>query len=251
MVRDYLEKMIEPRIAAYIGVLAPLVAFLSIGISIALSPWFSWDNHALSDLGVSPVAPIFNVGLMVTGILLAIFAIAFARTVRDNTLMYAGSISLLILGLGVVGIDIFTEATIGLHILFAMICFGSLLFSTLLFGIRYALDRGVSRSRITRVLVVAGVVITIAMGAFRIMSPDPAVSPRELLDLYRNPPPEFITPEGKVDYLRLTGYIREQLKTEYGITMPGIAIMELLYALPIVPFYVMLSLKLYRTPRSR
>ncbi|MCK4483018.1 hypothetical protein KAU55_07295, partial [Candidatus Bathyarchaeota archaeon] len=55
---------------ALFGVIGSLLAYFSIGVSIALSPWFSWETNALSDLGHavnSGVAPIFNFGLLLSG----------------------------------------------------------------------------------------------------------------------------------------------------------------------------------------
>ena len=66
------------RAYALFGVIGPLLAYVSIGISIALSPWFSWERSALSDLGhavESGVATIFNFGLLLTGFLLTIYAV--------------------------------------------------------------------------------------------------------------------------------------------------------------------------------
>jgi len=66
------------KIYALFGVIGPLLAYVSIGVSIALSPWFSWERNALSDLGhavKSGVAPIFNFGLLLTGFFLTIYAI--------------------------------------------------------------------------------------------------------------------------------------------------------------------------------
>lgn len=54
------------------GILAALVGFFTIGISIYIhSDWFSWSHNALSDLGaVGTVhAAVFNWGMIITGIL--------------------------------------------------------------------------------------------------------------------------------------------------------------------------------------
>lgn len=61
---------------ALLGIIGPLAAYISIGISIVLSPWFSWERSALSDLGhsvKSSVAPIFNLGLFLAGFLILIY----------------------------------------------------------------------------------------------------------------------------------------------------------------------------------
>lgn len=67
----------EKRFYAWFGVAGPLLVFLSIGISLALSPWFSWETNALSDLGhsSSEVASIFNAGMLLAGFFLVIYAL--------------------------------------------------------------------------------------------------------------------------------------------------------------------------------
>ena len=67
---------------ALFGVVGPLVAYVSIGVSIAFSPWFNWEKDALSDLGhavKSEVAPIYNFGLLLTGFLIMIYAVKVLR----------------------------------------------------------------------------------------------------------------------------------------------------------------------------
>jgi hypothetical membrane protein len=60
---------------ALFGVVGPLVAYLFIGVSIVLSPWFSWWSNALSDLGHSvdsDVALLYNFGLLLAGFFMMI-----------------------------------------------------------------------------------------------------------------------------------------------------------------------------------
>lgn len=67
----------EERVYALFGVFGPLLVYLSIAASLALSPWFSWETNALSDLGhavTSDVAWIFNLGLLLAGFFLMIYA---------------------------------------------------------------------------------------------------------------------------------------------------------------------------------
>ncbi len=70
------------KVYSLLGVAGPLLAFVSTGVSIALSPWFSWWENALSDLGhsvESGVAPIFNLGLLTAGFLTSVYAITVFR----------------------------------------------------------------------------------------------------------------------------------------------------------------------------
>jgi len=68
---------------ALLGIIAPFVTYCSIAISILYTPWFSWQRNALSDLGHSinsTVAPIFNLGLFVTGFIVIIYSMTILKT---------------------------------------------------------------------------------------------------------------------------------------------------------------------------
>ena len=72
----------EKSFYALFGVVGPLVAYISIGVSIVLSPWFNWESNALSDLGHairSEVAPIFDFGLLLAGFLLMVYVVTAFR----------------------------------------------------------------------------------------------------------------------------------------------------------------------------
>ena len=72
-----------------IGFFAPFIALGAIALAILLSPGFDWLKNALSDLGnytrtdLGPYkfagALVFNIGLMVTGVLLLLYAIWFFK----------------------------------------------------------------------------------------------------------------------------------------------------------------------------
>jgi hypothetical membrane protein len=68
----------EERAYALFGIFGPLLVYVSIGVSLIISPWFSWETNALSDLGhaiTSDAAAIFNLGLLLSGFLLMIYAV--------------------------------------------------------------------------------------------------------------------------------------------------------------------------------
>jgi len=68
----------EERVYALFGVFGPLLLYVSILLSLVLSPWFSWESNALSDLGhavTRDAAPIFNLGLLLAGFLMMIYAL--------------------------------------------------------------------------------------------------------------------------------------------------------------------------------
>ncbi|MFX1481768.1 MAG: DUF998 domain-containing protein [Promethearchaeota archaeon] len=82
------EKCPTMKFPGIMGVFGPLIALGSITVAILLSlSWFTWDGHALSDLGNYdnglPAAIVFNVGLVLSGLLLLAFTLCFSRAILD------------------------------------------------------------------------------------------------------------------------------------------------------------------------
>ena len=120
------------KICALFGVIGPLLAFVSIGFSIALSPWFSWERDALSDLGhavKSGVAPIFNFGLFLTGFFLTIYAVKVLKGHARWT-GYSLAISAFTLQL----VAVFDEVY-GLHLVVSILFFVSLGVTSLFYAV--------------------------------------------------------------------------------------------------------------------
>jgi hypothetical membrane protein len=73
---------------AIFGIVGSLLPLVFIAVAIMLSPWFSWQNNALSDLGhavKSNVAPIFNFGLFFSGFLMIIYTIKALKNYAKYT----------------------------------------------------------------------------------------------------------------------------------------------------------------------
>ncbi|MEM3382544.1 MAG: DUF998 domain-containing protein [Nitrososphaerales archaeon] len=133
-------KIIDPKVAAWFGILTPVLALLSISISIALSPWFSWTNNALSDLGVSSVALIFNAGLIMSGIFASFFSISLAILNRKNSIRFVGSITLFLSSLSLIGVGFFSESFGLVHFYFSVAFFTLLIISLIIFGVHFTLN---------------------------------------------------------------------------------------------------------------
>jgi len=121
------------RICALFGVIGPLLAFVSIGVSIALSPWFSWERGALSDLGhavESGAAPIFNFGLFLTGFFFTIYAVkvlkVYARWTGYNLVFSAFTLQL---------VAVFDEVYGLLHLVVSILFFVSLGVTSLFYAV--------------------------------------------------------------------------------------------------------------------
>lgn len=98
-----------PEIVGFIG---PMVALMSIIVAIAMSPWFTWTDNALSDLGNYSngvaAAVAFNVGLVTTGILMMYFTITLFRELKDWPTRIALFILMVSIGF-LVSIGVFSE----------------------------------------------------------------------------------------------------------------------------------------------
>ncbi len=108
----------EERVYALFGIVGPLLVYVSIAASLVLSPWFSWESNALSDLGHavdSDVASIFNLGLLLAGFLLMIYA----ATVFKKHARYS-SVCLLISTFLIQLLAAFNEVYGSLHYVVAM-----------------------------------------------------------------------------------------------------------------------------------
>lgn len=117
---------------ALFGVIGSLLAYFSIGVSIALSPWFSWETNALSDLGHavnSGVAPIFNFGLLLSGFFITIYAVkvlkGYARWTCYSLVTSAFALQL---------VAVFDEVYGLLHLVVSVLFFISLGVTSLLYA---------------------------------------------------------------------------------------------------------------------
>jgi hypothetical membrane protein len=132
--------LMSNRFAAICGLLGPLIAFIGIAVSISLSlSWFTWFNNALSDLGhpSRPVAPIFNGGLILCGIItlpLAFRLILLQRS-QKSIIGIIGGFFLLLSQFFVIGVGLFNEAFVGLHYAASVGFFVSLLLFGLIYGV--------------------------------------------------------------------------------------------------------------------
>ena len=100
-----------------------------ISLSIILSPWFSWSQNALSDLGHSinsPVAALFNFGLLLTGFFVILYSSISFQKYAKNT-----SYFLLAAGLSLQFIAMFDEVYGSLHTAVSILFFVMLSFASI------------------------------------------------------------------------------------------------------------------------
>jgi hypothetical membrane protein len=116
-----------------------LILYTFIFAAILVSPWFSWTGNALSDLGNigSNSSPIFNGGLIVSGIIIAIFPLGLRAKSKTNTLEHVGTLALLVAAIALIGVGIFPENYILEHIITAGTMFLLNTVGLFLFGIAF------------------------------------------------------------------------------------------------------------------
>jgi hypothetical membrane protein len=118
---------------ALFGLLGPLFGVIFILMTIVLSPWFSWESNALSDLGhsvQSDGAPLFNFGLLICGF----FIIAYSITIFKKYAKYT-SYCLVFVGLALQLVATFDEIYGVLHFQVSVLFFLGLGFTSVLFFI--------------------------------------------------------------------------------------------------------------------
>ena len=136
-----LKRFFVSKFVGLLGIVGPIIAISLILISIALSPWFSWWDNALSDLGVSSAAILFNVGLIICGAFCTIFSVGFLiSTDKKKWLRRIGSVILCLATIALIGIGVFSEDFGVLHFYFSVAFFVLLLIASLLLGASMMMD---------------------------------------------------------------------------------------------------------------
>jgi len=97
------------KLSGICGVLAPIVAFAGIFLAIAAYPEFSWQNNALSDMGSSEgiTRMLFNNGLILGGLIGAVFAAGFFLYLKNGLLGKASAAIFFLDALALTAIGVF------------------------------------------------------------------------------------------------------------------------------------------------
>ncbi len=133
------EKFATKEFPGILGIIGPLVALAAIAVAVTLSlSWFTWEGNALSDLGNYnnglPAAIVFNVGLVLTGILLLIFSYSFTHAITDLPTKI-GLIPFFIALCFLIGIGVLSENAGDIHFTVSLGFFGSFPFAMWFVGI--------------------------------------------------------------------------------------------------------------------
>jgi hypothetical membrane protein len=128
------------RASVWAGVIGPLVVSLFVLLAISLSPWFSWTENALSDLGVDGLAALlFNTTLIAGGVMLIIFAVGLWSILKYR-LVRAGVMLLLLDGVALSAIGVFPETVGRIHLYVSIMFFVLLALSLLVLGVSHIFE---------------------------------------------------------------------------------------------------------------
>ena len=123
------------KMAGFFGVVAPVLGFTMIFLTIRASPWFNWTANALSDLGVSGFGSvIFNSGLAMTGALMMMFSLGFFELTKGSWVGQLGSALFLAGAFILCGIGAFPETAGRIHYYLSVAFFVSLPLSLFALG---------------------------------------------------------------------------------------------------------------------
>ena len=78
------------RFGGFCGILGSGLSLTLVLAATVLSPWFSWENNALSELGVGEVSLLFNGAMLIGGVLIFFFALGLREYLDGNRLVRVG-----------------------------------------------------------------------------------------------------------------------------------------------------------------
>ncbi len=101
-----LTSLLFMRLAGISGVLGSVLPLVMVLSATFLSTWFSWDENALSELGVGEQALLFNSAMLIGGALNFLFAMGLYKYLGREKLIRAGVVSIMIssVSLALVGV---------------------------------------------------------------------------------------------------------------------------------------------------
>jgi hypothetical membrane protein len=78
------------RFGGFCGILGSGLSIALVLIATVLSPWFRWENNALSELGVGEVSLLFNGAMLIGGVLIFFFALGIREYLDVNRSVRVG-----------------------------------------------------------------------------------------------------------------------------------------------------------------
>ncbi len=116
------------RLAATSGIISSTLPLIMILAATMLEKSFSWNNNALSDIGVSQHAWLFNSALVIGGLFNLLFAIGLRNYLDKTIWLKTGAYLLIISSISLALVGVFTE---DIKLIHALVALGYLLLAPL------------------------------------------------------------------------------------------------------------------------
>jgi hypothetical membrane protein len=145
------------RVAGAIGIVASTLPLAMILASTFLEKSFSWNKNALSHIGVSQLAWLFNSALVIGGFLNLLFAVGLRRYLNKTRRVKDGASLLIVSSISLTLVGVFTENYALVH---ALVALGYLLLAPL--GV-VLIGLGEKRRTIGKLSLVLGVIALLSL----------------------------------------------------------------------------------------
>jgi hypothetical membrane protein len=103
------------RFGGFCGILGSGLSIALVLAATVLSPWFRWENNALSELGVGEVSLLFNSAMLVGGGLIFFFALGIREYLDGNRLVRVGVNLIIAASVFLALVGVFTVDMMPLH----------------------------------------------------------------------------------------------------------------------------------------
>ena len=103
------------RFGGFCGILGSGLSIALVLAATVLSPWFRWENNALSELGVGEVSLLFNSAMLIGGVLIFFFALGIREYFDGNRLVRVGVNLIITASIFLALVGVFTVDMMPLH----------------------------------------------------------------------------------------------------------------------------------------
>jgi hypothetical membrane protein len=145
------------RFGGLCGILGSVLSIALVLAATLLSPWFSWENNALSELGVGEVYLLFNGAMLIGGVFIFFFALALREYFEGNRVVRIGANLIIVASICLALVGVFTFDMMLLH---GIVSLGPLLLAPLGFVF---IGFGTEESKIRKFSIGCGVAALISI----------------------------------------------------------------------------------------
>lgn len=151
------------RLGGLCGILGSILSLIMVFAATFISPWFRWDTHALSELGVGEVSFIFNSAVIIGGVLNFIFALGVRKYLSGRRVVRIGAALVMLSSVCLAFVGIFTIAYHFAHAIVSLGYFVSAPVGFILIGL------GTERDTIRILSIITGIAALLAILIMPIM----------------------------------------------------------------------------------